>query len=293
MALPSPLRADASLDSDLFLRHAQQLFAQGIDGVVAFGTTGEGPSFSAAERLKGLEVLLQGGIDRSRIGLGCGFPAVSDTASLVTDALCMGITHVLMLPPFFFRDVSASGIEEAFCAIFDRIGDHRMRASLYHIPQLSGVRVPPEVAARLRERYGPMVAGIKDSSGDFAHFRSFRKTVPNLPITMGSEAFICRALAEGASGTICGLGNIAPALVRSMFEGRAAEVVMESLVSLFGDRPFESTLKTVIAAQTGDPSWRRVRAPLQASPPEEGERIAKWLLAHEWPEAAFEDRRGV
>jgi 4-hydroxy-tetrahydrodipicolinate synthase len=49
IALPSPTRSDGMLNRELFVRHTLQLFGQGIDGVVSFGTTGQGPSFSAAE----------------------------------------------------------------------------------------------------------------------------------------------------------------------------------------------------------------------------------------------------
>jgi 4-hydroxy-tetrahydrodipicolinate synthase len=279
VALPSPLRSDGSLDPELFVRHTHHLFAQGVDGVVAFGTTGEGPSFTAAERLIGIEFLLQSGVDPTLIALGCGFPAIPDTIALAKGALSIGVTQFLLLPPFFFREASAAGIEDAFSAIFDGVGDPRMRATLYHIPQVSGVPIPADVAARLRKRYDAVVAGIKDSSVNFADFRSFRHAVPELSITMGSEAHICRALAEGASGTICGLGNIAPDLVRTMCDTQMGESDMESLVAQFSDRPFEATLKAVMAVQTGHGSWLRVRPPLRALALADGEPIARWLAA--------------
>jgi 4-hydroxy-tetrahydrodipicolinate synthase len=287
VALPSPTRSDGTLNRELFVRHALQLFGQGIDGVVPFGTTGEGPSFSAAERLEGIEALVRSGIDPVRIALGCGFPAVVDTVALAKSALGMGLTHILLLPPFFFRDASPAGVQDAFEAILDGVNDDRMRTTLYHIPQLSGVAVPPEVALRLRERYGRMIAGIKDSSGDFTHFRAFRQAAPELAVTMGSEAYIRRAIEEGGAGTICGLGNIAPALVRWMFDGTAAEGPMQSLVAQFSDRPFEPILKAVLAAQTSDASWLRVRPPLRPAAAVDGERIAAWLSALRVPEAAL------
>jgi 4-hydroxy-tetrahydrodipicolinate synthase len=146
--------------------------------------------------------------------------------------------------------------------------------------------VPADVAAHLRERFGPIVAGVKDSSGDFAHFRAFRQAAPELAIAVGIETHIRRALAEGGAGTICGLGNVAPALIRSIFtqSPAPAQELLESLYKQLDGPPYEPTLKAVLAAQTGEPSWLRVRAPLRAAPAADGERIANWLSTCRMPD---------
>jgi 4-hydroxy-tetrahydrodipicolinate synthase len=245
-------------------RHVFQLFAKKVDGVVLFGTTGEGASFSAAERLATVEALLKAGIPASRMGLGSGFPALTDSVALTRSALGLGLRHMLLLPPYFYRDVSAEGIEDAFAAILDDIADDRLRATLYHIPQTSGVGVPAPVAASLRAHYGEIVAGLKDSSADFRQFQAFRAAAPDLAITVGNEVDIARAVAQGGAGTICGLGNIVPHLVRSMLDGGDAEPQLRAVLSVIGDLPFTPALKAILAAQTGDAGWLRVRAPLRA-----------------------------
>lgn len=113
--------------------------------------------------------------------------------------------HVLVLPPYFDRNVTPDGIEDAFAAIIDGVADERLRAYLYHIPQVSGVAIPTGVAASLRKRYGKVIAGLKDSSGDFKQFQAFRAAAPELAITVGNEADIARAMAAGGAGTICGM----------------------------------------------------------------------------------------
>ena len=118
---------------------------------------------------------------------------------------------MLALPPYFYRDVTEDGLVDAYASLLDQVGDDRLRLTLYNIPQVSGVRVPPGVAARLRARYGRVVAGVKDSSADFAQFRGFRAAAPELAVSVGNEPDIGRALAEGGAGTICGMGNVAPA----------------------------------------------------------------------------------
>lgn len=265
VATPTPVAADGGVDHALLTRHAQGLFARGIDGVVVFGTTGEGTSFSAAERLATVEALLKAGIAPQRIGLGAGFPALTDSISLSRSALGLGLTQMLILPPYFYRDVTPAGIEDVFAEIFDGINDERLRATLYHIPQVSGVGIPAVTAGNLRARFGRIVAGLKDSSGDFPQFLAFRKAAPELAITVGNETDINRAVAAGGVGTICGMANIAPELVRAMFADPAAETAMAAAVSLMHNRSFVPTLKGILAAQTGEAGWLRVRAPLRAS----------------------------
>src|SRR4051794_22501330 len=167
VASATPLTSDGSVDSAKLAIHAKQLFGKGVDGVVLFGTTGEGTSFNVAERVETIEAVLKAGVPAERIGIGGGFPAISDGIALTRAVLGLGLRHVLILPPYFDRSVTPAGIEDAFAAIIEGAADDRLRAYLYHIPQVSGVAIPADVAASLRKRYGKVVAGLKDSSGDF------------------------------------------------------------------------------------------------------------------------------
>ncbi|KJC49204.1 dihydrodipicolinate synthase family protein [Bradyrhizobium sp. LTSP857] len=265
VASATPLTSDGSVDSAKLAAHAKQLFEKGVDGVVLFGTTGEGTSFNVGERVATVEALLNAGVAAERIGIGGGFPAISDSIALTRAVLGLGLRHVLFLPPYFDRNVTPDGIEDAFAAIIDRVGDDRLRAVLYHIPQISGVAIPTTVAAALRKRYGKLVAGLKDSSGDFKQFQAFRAASPELAITVGNETDIARAIAGGGAGTICGMANIAPELVKAMIDGKDVEARMQAAVDIVVKSPsFLATLKAILAAQTGDAGWLRVRPPLRA-----------------------------
>ncbi|UWU76344.1 dihydrodipicolinate synthase family protein [Bradyrhizobium huanghuaihaiense] len=265
VASATPLATDGSVDSAKLAAHARQLFSKGVDGVVLFGTTGEGTSFNAAERIATIEALLKNGIAADRIGIGGGFPAITDSIALTRAVLGLGVRHVLLLPPYFDRNATPEGIEDAFAAIIDGVADDRLRASLYHIPQVSGVAIPTTVAASLRKRYGKVVAGLKDSSGDFKQFQAFRAAAPELAITVGNEADITRAIAAGGAGTICGMANVVPELVKGMVDGKDVEARMQAAIDVVVKTPsLVATLKAILAAQTGDAGWLRVRPPLRA-----------------------------
>ena len=276
VAVATPLDAAGTVDHGALAAHADWLFAEGCDGLVLFGTTGEGTSFAARERLDAAGALLRHGIASDRLAMGTGFPAVADSIALTRDAVGLGIRHALILPPYFYRDAPAEGLEDAFAAIIDGVDDPRLRATLYHIPQVSGVAVPPAVLAGLRARFGAMLAGIKDSSGDFAHFRAFRAAAPDVSVTIGNEADLGRAVAEGGAGTICGMANLVPATVRDIMTRPEAEPAMRAALALM-QGPFVPVLKTALAALTGHAGWRNVRPPLRPAPAEQGVRMAASL----------------
>jgi len=116
------------------------------------------------------------------------------------------------------------------------------------------------VLGRLRARFGAVVAGVKDSTGDWQSFLAFRRTAPACAVLVGAEVLIARALAQGGAGTICGMANLVPALVRRMFAGHAAEADMAAAVAPIDGVPM---LKAVLAAMTGEEVWRRMRPPLR------------------------------
>ncbi|HYZ64844.1 MAG TPA: dihydrodipicolinate synthase family protein [Acetobacteraceae bacterium] len=279
-ALATPVRADGAVDEALLVRHSRWLLEQGCDGLVPFGTTGEGTSFAAAERLGAVEALLAAGIGSERIALGVGCPAVPDTVALCRGALGLGLQHVLTLPPYFFRDAPEEGIEDAFASVLDGVGDARLRMTLYNIPQVAGIGVPPAVVARLRARYGLQIAGVKDSSADFDQLLAFRAAAPDVAVTTGSEPDIARAMAAGGTGTICGMVNVTPLLVRAMFVDKDAAGPMRRACALING-PFVALLKSILAAQTGEPGWSHVRPPLRPVDPAIGRGLARELRALE------------
>lgn len=273
-AATTPVDATGAIDHAALGRHAQRVLNWGCDGLVLFGSCGEGPSFSIAERLAATEAVLHAGVVPARLALGTGCPAIADTVALTKGMLALGITRTLLLPPYYFAGVSPEGIEDAFAAVLDGVADSRLSACLYHIPQVCGVPVPAQVLGRLRTRYGAMVSGVKDSSGDFESFLAFRAAAPDVAALVGAEVLIVRAMAAGGQGTICGMANLVPALVRRLLVDAGAQADIERACAPVDSIP---TLKAVLAAITGEAIWRNVRPPLRAADAVAGGRIAAML----------------
>jgi 4-hydroxy-tetrahydrodipicolinate synthase len=263
-----------AIDHAALTRHAQRLLRWGCDGLVLFGSCGEGPSFSLAERLAATEAMLRAGVAPARLALGTGCPAIADTVALTKAMLGLGITRTLLLPPYYFAGVSPAGIEDAFAAVLDGVADARLSACLYHIPQVCGVPVPAPVLGRLRARYGATVSGVKDSSGDFEAFLAFRAAAPDVAALVGAEVLIARAMAAGGQGTICGMANLVPALIRRLLDGQDSQADIEMACAPLDSIPL---LKATLAAITGEAIWRNVRPPLRAGDAAAGARIAATL----------------
>jgi 4-hydroxy-tetrahydrodipicolinate synthase len=278
-AVATPLDATGAIDHDALVRHCQWLLANGCDGLALFGTTGEGPSFGSSERLAAAEAVLRANIPPARIQLGTGCSAIPEAVNLSRGALALGLMHVLVVPPFYFRDVTEEGIEDAFAAIIDGVGSDQLRMTLYHIPQVSGIAIPAAVLGRLRKRYGKLLAGVKDSTvtGDLANFKEFRAAAPDCGCVVGLEVDIWRSLQLGGTGSINGMSNVTPKLVRAMFNSAGAEVAMRKAANLLAGMPFASAVKSVLAARTSDAAWRQMRPPMRPIDAAVGARIAAAL----------------
>jgi len=105
------------------------------------GTTGEGPSFSADERL----ALLRAGLavrqehPDFRLLLGTGTPSLEETVQLTRAAFDLGVDGVVVLPPYYFRKVSDDGLFAWFSQVIQRAVPTNAALLGYHIPSLSGV----------------------------------------------------------------------------------------------------------------------------------------------------------
>ncbi|HEX3632349.1 MAG TPA: dihydrodipicolinate synthase family protein [Casimicrobiaceae bacterium] len=264
----SPLDAAGGLDSGRLAMHARRLFASGVDGIAPFGTTGEGQSFSVAERRAGLDALLAAGIAPQRILAATGCAALPDAIELTRHAISAGCAGALVLPPFFFKDVSDEGIYAAYAQLIDGVGDNRLRVYLYHIPQVSGVGLSVATVSRLAAAYPAIVAGVKDSAGSFENSRALVAALPGLSIFVGHEPHLPALRKLGGAGTICGIANLYPHLMRRLYDhsldsNPGAELpLIEAFIAALMRFPIFGALKSLQAELSGDAGWRGLRAPL-------------------------------
>jgi 4-hydroxy-tetrahydrodipicolinate synthase len=261
----TPVDGDGAPCIELLLEHCRWVLAQGCAGIVLFGTTGEANSFTTAERRSVLEAVVAGGIPAASLIAGTGCCAAGDTVELTTHALSLGVHRMLVLPPFYYKNVSDRGVIDAYARTIDAVGDARLRFFFYRIPQLSGVDIHPPVIEALLSRFPATIAGLKDSSGDWASTASLCDAFgPVMDVMVGSERFLSMALAKGAAGCVTATANLVPHRLAELYDTRDA-ALQQRAVELRDEvekTPVIPTLKAKTAERTGDARWRNVRPPL-------------------------------
>ena len=264
-----PTHADGSVDLPKILGHVQHLLRVGCDGVTLFGTCGEGASFSVAERKQVLEYVVRAGVQSSKLLVATNACALPDAVDLTRHATALGVFGVMFIPPFYFNAPTDDGVVQATCELIKRVADHRLRIVLYHIPSVTGVAFTEAAVAEIIQRYPQHIIGLKDSSGDQQHSMRFIKRFPSIGIVIGNELQIPKLMPEGATGSVCGAGNISPNLVLRIIRNPqnvdktdwAALNALGGLVWDAGAPFFLGVYKTIMAEQTKDASWLNCRLP--------------------------------
>src|SRR5436190_2217566 len=280
----TPFKADLSPDCERFTRHCQWLLSQNC-GLAVFGTNSEANSMAAEERSTLLDALVAAGIDPSRMMPGTGCCSIAETVQLTTHAVRRGCAGALMLPPFYYKDVSEEGLYRYFSEVVQGVGDTRLKIYLYHIPPMAIVGITPKLVERLLKAYPSTIAGMKDSSGDWNNTKTFldafaetarpaptARAARTFDVFVGSESFLLTNMRNGGVGTISATANVNPAAIHKLYsEWNTADDAdqQQSKLSIvregFNSRKFPSTiaaLKQAIAIYQNDPGWSRVRPPL-------------------------------
>jgi 4-hydroxy-tetrahydrodipicolinate synthase len=270
-ALLTPLHADLDIDHARFAAHARSLLDAGCGGVTPFGTTGEGPSFTVAERRAAVDALVAGGVPAERILVSTSCAALPETIELTRHALEIGAHGCLMLPPFFLKGVTDQGIIDAYRQVIDRVADNRLRLYLYHIPQVAGVGLSHHVIATLRELYPQTIVGIKDSACDTAHSLALAAAfMPPITVYVGYEPDLPELGRRGSTGAVSGLANFMPRLVHRLVAqpdspGAPQDLArVKRILDILGGYALMPALKGIMSLHTGEPAWLRVRPPLVA-----------------------------
>ena len=268
-AMMTPLDAAGRIDREFFVAHALSLLGRGCAGLTPFGSTGEGPSFSVAERCAALEALVQGGVPASGLLASTACAALSDAIAVTRHAQDIGAWGVMLMPPFYFKGVTDAGVLDFFEQVMQACADRPLRVVLYHIPQVTAVPVAHGVVAEMLRRHGPRIVAVKDSAGDLAHSVSLAEGfMPPVGVHVGHEPHLPEMARRGSRGAVSGLANFMPRTVRRLACEPDAPTLqadlarIDAVLGVLDRYPLFPSLKAVMALQTGHAGWLRLRPPL-------------------------------
>jgi 4-hydroxy-tetrahydrodipicolinate synthase len=283
----TPFKADLAPDGERFVRHCKWLLKNGCAGLAIFGTNSEANSLSVEEKLTMLAALIHAGVPGSALMPGTGHCALPATVRLTAHAVKQGCAGVLMLPPFYYKGVSDEGLFRYFSEVIERVGDERLRLYLYHIPPVAQVGISLKLIGMLLSKYPGIVAGVKDSSGDWSNTKAmldeFGKS--GFDVFAGSEAFLLDNMRHGGVGCITATGNINPGPIDHAYRNwRTADADrlqagISATRKIVQQQPMIPALKAAIAHFGNDPQWRTVRPPLVELTAEQEGRLIPQLKA--------------
>lgn len=256
VAAATPLRDQgAALDLDAVGPMVAFLERHGADGVFACGTTGEGINLQLDER-KRLARTFRGSVTGTLI-VHAGAQTTAATVELAADAAELGADAVGVIPPPYFAldDVALAAHLVAAgraCA--------PLPFYLYAFTARSGYPIPLEVVQRVRDAVDNL-AGLKVSEAPFERLEPYLGL--GLPVLVGNEPLIPRALEGGAVGSVSGLAAAFPDVLRTALDAPAgAAEALAALRSAMEAQPFIAASKHVLARR-GVPVRPDMRAPLR------------------------------
>jgi 4-hydroxy-tetrahydrodipicolinate synthase len=263
-AISTPFTPAGRVDTKRLADHANWCLREGCDSITLFGTTGEGAAVAVADREASIKALLAAGIKPAQLLSGVTACALDDAVAQAKVAMDAGLHGLLLTPPWYFREAGDDGLFAWFSAFFTAMGGKARNTFLYHIPSMTGVPLSVDLVGRLKKAFPGVVVGVKDSSGSWENTEKLLAAHGDLQILVGDERQLARAVNQGGAGTICGLANLMPGVVRKAAHDGVDDPRIAQAVTAIMQFSFMPAVKALIADQRNDAGWRTMAAPLTA-----------------------------
>ncbi|MFF3455962.1 4-hydroxy-tetrahydrodipicolinate synthase [Streptomyces sp. NPDC002730] len=220
-AMITPFTDAGELDLDGARNLADRLVAEGCDGLVVNGTTGESPTTSDAEKTALVRAVVEAVGDRASVVAGVGSADTRHTVELAQAAEAAGADGVLVVTPYYSRPPQAA-VEAHFRRVADAVGIPLM---LYDIPGRTGTRIEPDTLMRLAGH--PRIVAVKDCAYDLlGSTKVIART--SLAYYSGSEELNLPLYAVGGAGFVSTVANVAPRQLRAALDAYDAGQVAEA-----------------------------------------------------------------
>jgi len=263
----TPFTKDLKPDSKRLVKQCRWLLSQNVS-LAVFGTTSEANSLALEEKISLLDDLVEAGIDPAFLMPGTGCCSLPETVHLTSHAVKLGCKGALMLPPFYYTDANDDGLFRSYAETIERVGDNALKIYLYDIPRFAGVNISLELIERLITRYPSVIAGIKDSSGNWENTQSIlERNWDDFRVFCGSELFLLQTMRAGGSGCISATVNINPSAIYNLYKewkSNQADDLQQRLNQVrhtMEAYPMIPALKSVVSYHRKDPDWSIVRPP--------------------------------
>jgi len=263
----TPMDNNLNADYPRLVNHLKWLLSGGNDGIGLLGSTGEANSFSVEERMHILDAVIGGGIPADKLIVGTGCCSITDTVTLTRHAHSKGVGGILVLPPFYYKGITDTGLETYFAKLLEKAGENELQIYLYHFPKLTGLPYSASLCERLVAKYPRNIIGMKDSGGDWLHMEEILKAIPGFRLYTGNEKFLLSTLKAGGAGCITAGANLISSEAVMVYKawrqgsGEKEQSRLSVLRETLEAYPFIGSLKYIFAKWSGIDSWLNLRPP--------------------------------
>lgn len=222
-AMVTPFNADGSINYEAGADFADWLLANGSDGLVVEGSTGEAATMDMDEKIKFMQTIVARVNGRAKIVAGAGTNCTASTIDLVKKMEAYGVDGILVVGPYYNKPTQ-EGYYQHFAAVAKAT---KLPIIVYNVPGRTGGNIAPETVARLAADFSNIVA-IKEAAGNVAQTAELYRVLPeDFSIYSGDDGLILPFLSVGACGLISVLanvnGNILQQLMQAYSEGRVKD----------------------------------------------------------------------
>jgi 4-hydroxy-tetrahydrodipicolinate synthase len=223
-ALVTPMHADGRIDEDALARLIDWQIAEGTQGLVPVGTTGESPTLSHEEHERVVELTIAKAKGRVPVIAGAGSNSTAEAISLAAHAQKAGADAVLVVTPYYNKPTQ-EGLYRHFKAIIDATD---IPVIIYNIPGRSVVDMSVETMARLAQEKN--IVGVKDATANLTRpLHTARACGAAFNQLSGEDHTALSFLVAGGHGCISVTANIAPRLCAEMHAAWAKGEVAQAM----------------------------------------------------------------
>lgn len=217
VALITPMTNAGELDQKKLRELIEWHIAEGTQGFVINGTTGEAPTLTDTERYKLLEISLETVRNRVPVIAGTGTNATAETLKQTQEAFSLGVDACLIVTPYYNKPTQ-EGLYQHYAHIAKAVP---VPIILYNVTSRTCSDLLPETVARLSEISN--IVGIKEASSDLARGRELLKACSKpIDLLSGDDASALAFMLQGGKGVISVTANVQPKLMHEMCQAALA-----------------------------------------------------------------------
>ena len=222
-AMVTPFNADGSVNCEAAADFAEWLLANGSDGLVVEGSTGEAATMFMDEKIAVLKAVVERVNGRAPVIVGAGTNCTASTLELINAVEACGVDGLLVVGPYYNKPTQ-EGYYQHFAAVAKSTS---LPIIVYNVPGRTGSNIEPKTVARLAAEF-PNIVAVKEAAGNVAQTAELFRVLPeNVTIYSGDDGLVLPFMSVGARGVISVLGNIGGQMLQDVMqlysEGKVAE----------------------------------------------------------------------